>query len=96
MLWYSGVHFRCFLGCYDENQSVELFYKVKNGWDQSGLTLGYSLAKLLKKLTHAWIYIYKAEKLSVCLSKIRWRPTIFSRPEGRVEVIFAPNEVLII
>ena len=42
------------------------------------------------------IYIYKAEKLSVCPSKIRWRPTIFLRPEGRLEAIFAPSEALII
>ena len=34
--------------------------------------------------------------LSVCPSKFRWRSTIFSRPEGRLEAIFVPNEVLII
>ena len=50
----------------------------------------------LQELVDLYIYIYKAEKLSVCPSKIRWRPTIFSRPEGRVEAIIVPNEALII
>ena len=42
------------------------------------------------------IYIKLKSCLSIYPSKIRWCPTIFSRPEGRVETIFAPNEVLII
>jgi len=51
MLWCSGVYFHCFSGCYDKKiGSVELFCKVRNGWAQSSLTLGYSMAKLLKKL----------------------------------------------
>ena len=29
-----------------EKESVELFYKVRNGWNRSGLVLGCSLAKL--------------------------------------------------
>ena len=29
-----------------EKKSVKLFYKVRNGWNRSGLALGYSLAKL--------------------------------------------------
>ena len=29
-----------------EKESVELFYKVRNGWNRSGLALGCSLAKL--------------------------------------------------
>ena len=32
-----------------EKESVELFYKVRNGWNRSGLALGCSLAKLFKK-----------------------------------------------
>ena len=39
--------FTAFQAAMMKNQSVELFYKVRNGWDQSGLELGYSLAKLL-------------------------------------------------
>ena len=29
-----------------KKQSVELFYKVRNGWNQSGLAIGCSMAKL--------------------------------------------------
>ena len=31
-----------------EKESVELFYKVRNGWNLSCLALGCSLAKLFK------------------------------------------------
>ena len=30
---------------------------MRNGWDQSGLTLGYSLVKLLKKLAYNFTVI---------------------------------------
>jgi len=32
--------FTAFQAAMMKNRSVELFYKVRNGWDQSGLTLG--------------------------------------------------------
>ena len=43
-----------------------------------------------------YIYIKLKSCLSVCPSKFRWLPMIFSRPEGHMEVIFVPNEALII
>ena len=33
-----------------EKESIELFYKVINGWNRSGLVLGCSLVKLFKKI----------------------------------------------
>ena len=32
--------FTAFQAAMMKNRSVKLFYKVRNGWDQSGLTLG--------------------------------------------------------
>ena len=60
-------------------------------------TLVYSLHILYTLPMHViYIYIKLSVCLSICPSKIQWRPTFFSRPEGRVQAIFAPNEALII
>jgi len=34
--------FTAFQAAMMKNQSIELLYKVRNGWDQSGLMLGYA------------------------------------------------------
>jgi len=39
--------------------------------------------------------LYKAEKLSVCLSKNSWWPIILSKLDARVEAVLTPNEALI-
>ena len=49
--------FTAFQAAMIKNRSVELFYKMRNGWDQSGLMLGYSLVKLLKKLAYNFTVI---------------------------------------
>jgi len=46
------VDFQCFTDSLDEKTKRRIvFYKVINGLVQSGLTLGYSVAKLLKKIS---------------------------------------------